>query len=239
MWLALAIGASGSLAWGQTNKPKPAQSAPTPQPQTQNPNAQPLPTQQLPAQQVPQTQQLLGSAKTAAAQPGEVFVMPMPKGWKQESVNEHYNIRTIQFVPDGQAAEKAEEKLRSLAFFFVKDAPLETFMKLATRLPDGQCEDVFVTPTAKGSVNGYESVFATRFCTRLKKSGQGEVAMFKFIQGKYGLYLGERSWRVNAFTKTKPPVPTKTYEQWAAYMQAVTVCEPGNPGKPCPGVQKK
>jgi hypothetical protein len=229
----------GSTLWAQT-KPKPAPAGPEPQLQTQKPTAPPLQTQQLPGQQAPvQTQRPAAAAQAAPARPTEIFLMPMPKGWKQVSADEQYNIRTIQYVPEGQTSEKAEEMLRSMVFSFVRDAPLDNFMALATRLPKDECQDVTTTPIAKGLINGYESAFATRFCTKSRKSGQGEITMFKLIQGKTGLYLGERTWRIKAFGKDKPPVPMETYDQWTAYMRAVMVCELGSANRPCPKTQGK
>ncbi|HEX9449928.1 MAG TPA: hypothetical protein VF934_00775 [Burkholderiales bacterium] len=224
----------GSALWAQT-KPKPAPAGPEPQLQTQKPTAPPLQTQQLPGQQAPvQTQRPAAAAQAAPARPTEVFLMPMPKGWKQVSVDEQYNIRTIQYVPEGQTPDKAEEMLRSLAFYFVRDAPLDNFMALATRLPKDECQDAMTTPVAKGLINGFESVFATRFCTKNRKSGQGEVTMFKLIQGKQALYLGERTWRIKAFGKDKPPVAKEVFEGWSEYMKAITVCVVDDPVRPCP-----
>jgi hypothetical protein len=124
-------------------------------------------------------------------------------------------------------------------FSFVKDAPLENFLTQAIALPVGQCQDVFMAPIAKGMINGYESVFTTRFCTKDKRSGQGEVTMFKLIQGKFGLYLGERTWRVKPYSKDKPPVPKEVFETWSGYMRAVTVCTPQDSLRPCPASAAK
>lgn len=230
--LVFVLALSGALAWAQ-NKPKQPQSVPDSQLQTQKPTAAPLQTQPLPAQPS-QTQKPVSSPQAASVPAGELFLMPVPKGWKQISVDQHFNIRTVQFVPEGQTAEKSEEIVRSMVFSFVKDAPLENFLTQAIGLPNNQCLDVFMSPITKGLINGYESVFTTRFCTKNKQSGQGEVAMFKLIQGKYGLYLGERSWRVKPYGKDKPPVPKETFESWAEYMKAVTLCVPDDALRQCP-----
>ena len=215
------LAAQGENAFCQS-KPKPAQGTADAPLQTQKPTAPPVQSQQLPVQQ-PQIQKPAGSASTAAPAPGEVFLMPVPKGWKQVSVDQNYNIRTVQFVPEGKTPEKAEEMLRSLVLSFVKDAPLEGFLMQAVQLPKDECQDVMVTPPSKGLINGYESIFTTRFCTKNKKSGQGEVTMFKLIQGKFGLYIGERTWRVKPYSKDKQPVEKDVFENWAQYMRAVTL----------------
>jgi hypothetical protein len=226
----------GSALWAQT-KPRPAAEPPL---QTQKPTAPPLQVQQLPAQQTPaqqsptQSQRPAAAAEAASAPPVENFLMPMPKGWKQVAVDEHYNIHIVQYVPEGQAPDMGEEMLRSLVFSYVREAPLDTFLALATRLPNDACEDVTTTPVAKGLVNGYESVFATRFCTKNRKSGQGEITMFKLIQGKTAMYLGERTWRIKPFGKDKPPVAKEVYDGWAEYMKAITVCVLDDPFRPCP-----
>lgn len=220
-----------SALWAQT-KPRPAAEPPL---QTQKPTAPPLQVQQLPAQQSPtQTPRSAAATQAASTPPVENFLMPLPKAWKQVAVDEHYNIRIVQYVPEGQAPDQGEEMLRSLVFSYVREAPLETFMTLATRLPNDACEDVTTTPVAKGLVNGYESAFATRFCTRNRKSGQGEITMFKLIQGKTAMYLGERTWRVRPFGKDKAPVAKEIYDGWAEYMKAITVCVIDDPARPCP-----
>ncbi len=230
--LVIVLALGGPPLWAQT-KPKPGPAEP--QLQTQKPVAPPVQTQQLPAQQSPtQTQRPAAASQAAPAQPAELFLMPMPKGWKQVSADEQYNIRTIQYVPEGQSLEKGDEMLRSMVFSFVRDAPLETFLALASRMPKDECQEVMTTPAAKGLINGYESVFATRFCTKNRKSGLGEITMFKVIQGKTALYIGERTWRIKPFDKDKPPVPIATYDQWTGYMRAVLVCESGSAMRPCP-----
>ncbi len=232
--LVIVLVMGGPPLWAQT-RPKQAPATAEPQLQTQKPSAPALQTQQLPAQQAPtQTQRPAAAAQAAPARPAEIFLMPMPKGWKQVFADEHYNIRMVQYVPDGQSPEKAEEMLRSLVFSYVREAPLENFLTLASRLPKDECQDVMTTPMAKGLINGYESVFATRFCTKSKRSGQGEVTMFKLIQGKTALYVGERTWRVKPFSKDKPPVPKDVFDGWAEYMKAVTVCVVDDPMRPCP-----
>jgi hypothetical protein len=233
--VAIVLVMGASMLWAQT-KPK---QAPADAP-LQKPTAPPVQTQQLPAQQSPpqqspaQTQRPQAAVRTPSAQPSEIFLMPMPKGWKQVSADEQFNIRTVQYVPEGQTPEKAEETLRSMVFSFVRDAPLEHFMGLAARLPKDECQDVILSPIAKGLINGFESVFTTRFCTKDKRSGQGEITMFKLIQGKTALYIGERTWRIKAFGKDKPPVPKETFDAWADYMKAVTVCVVDDPMRPCP-----
>lgn len=237
--LALAVATSGSIGWAQS-KPKTAAGASDAPLQTQKPVAPPLQTQQLPGQQAPAQVQKPATAAPAAPQAAqraqEIFLMPMPKGWKQAFADEHYNIRMVQYVPDGQSPEKAEETLRSLVFSYVREAPLETFLTLSARLPKDECQDLVTTPMAKGLVNGYESVFATRFCTKNRRSGQGEITMFKLIQGKTALYIGERTWRIKPFDKEKPPVAKEVFDGWADYMKAVTVCVVDDPVRPCPKV---
>ncbi len=237
--LALAIATSGSMAWAQA-KPKTAAGGSDAPLQTQRPVAPPLQTQQLPGQQAPaQVQKPATATAPAARRAEEIFLMPMPKGWKQYSLQEHYNVRVIEYAPENQPPEKSEESLRSVAFALVRDVPLDDFMALVMRVPKGECQDITATPAAKGQANGYPSILVTRFCTRNLRTDRGEITIFKLIQGRTGLYLGERTWRMKAFTLDKPPVPMKTYEQWTQYMQAVTVCETGSADRPCPNAPTK
>jgi hypothetical protein len=201
--------------------------------QIQKPSVQPMQTQQLPA--LPAPTQSQGTAKLASTPDGgEMFFFPLAKGWKQVTADQQFNIRTTQFFPEGQTPEKWEELLRSRIFFFVRDAPLETFLLQAASVPREQCEDAILTPVAKGVVNGYASLFTVRLCTRDAKTGQGEVAMIKAIQGRDSLYIGERVWRVKAYSKDKPPVPKEKFDQWVAFMGSFTVCDQRDPKRPCP-----
>ena len=230
--LILVLTASGQVVWGQT-RPAQNQSGADPPLQIQKPSVQPLQTQQLPAQ-LPPTQQSQNAAKAASTQEGELLLFPLPKGWKQVTADQQFNIRTTQFFPDGQTPEKWEEMLRSRIFFFVRDAPLETFLLQAAYVPREQCDDVIRTPVAKGVANGYASVFTVRLCGKDRKTGQGEVAMIKVIQGRDSLYIGERLWRVKAFAKDKPPVAKEKFDQWIAFMGSFSVCDARDPKRPCP-----
>lgn len=231
--LIIVLAASGPLVWGQTrpNQNQPGADSPL---QIQKPSVPPLQTQQLPAQLAP-TQQAQGAAKPAATPDGgEMFLFPLAKGWKQMTADQQFNMRATQFFPEGQTPEKWEEMLRSRIFFFVRDAPLETFLLQAAYVPREQCDDVILTPVAKGVVNGYASLFTVRLCTRDRKTGQGEVAMIKVIQGRDSLYIAERMWRVNAYAKDQPPVPKEKFDQWIAFMGSFTVCDARDPKRPCP-----
>src|SRR6185436_7455369 len=115
--------------------------------QTQKPTVPPIQVQQLPTLPSPaQTHRPPTAAQAPSPPPVENFLMPMPQGWKQVAAGEYYNVHIVQYAPEGQAPDKAEEMLRSLVFSYVREAPLETFMGQATRLPDGECEDVTTTP---------------------------------------------------------------------------------------------
>jgi hypothetical protein len=176
------------------------------------------------------------NSSSAAQTPGkETFQMPLPKGWKQVGQYLQVNVRTLVYVPEGQTAEAWKERIRSQVYFFVKDAPPEQFLKLATAMPQDSCQELTLSPIETGKVNGFTSALVTRFCAKEKSSGQGEVTIFKLIQGKDSLYLGERSWRVNTFAQGKPPVPRETFAGWIDYMRFVVACESPDPKQGCPG----
>ena len=163
-----------------------------------------------------------------------MLAFPVPKGWKQVTFEQQFNIRTTQFVPEGQTKEKWEEMMRSRIFYFVRDAPLETFLLQAASVPRDRCEDVMLTPVAKGLVNGYASIFTVRLCTKDRTSGQGEVTMIKVIQGRDSLYIGERAWHMKAYSRDQPPVAKEKFDQWVASMGAFTVCDRRDANRPCP-----
>lgn len=230
--LVIVLAVSGPLVLGQTRPNQNHAGADSPL-QIQKPTVQPVQTQQLPAQSA-RAQQPQSTALPFAMQDAENFLIPLPKGWKQATAEQQFNLRTTQFFPDGQTTQKWEEMLRSRIFYFVRDAPLETFLLQAAYIPKEQCENVIVTPVAKGMVNGYPSLFTVRLCTKDTTTGQGEVAMIKAIQGRDSLYIGERAWRVKAYSKDKPPVPKEKFEQWIAFMGSFTVCDTRDPKRSCP-----
>jgi len=73
----------------------------------------------------------------------------------------------------------------------------------------------------------------TFFCGSDKVNGEGEIAVFKVIAGKNGLYTVNRAWRGPAFDTANPPIDVEMMDEWATYFGTVRLCDDANRAAPC------
>lgn len=177
-------------------------------------------------------------AESPGASSGEKFVLPRPAGWKLGFSVSTPALEMLEYVPHGQSVENWRDMITSQVFPNLRDVPLDSYLGRIATAAKSVCEDVTVTPVTTGTVNGYPAAFMAQFCIRYSQTGKGEITLFKVIQGKDNLFVAQRAWRGEPFTRDAMPVSDETYAEWTDFLNQVSVCDARDPERQCPATRK-
>jgi hypothetical protein len=164
----------------------------------------------------------------------ERFEVPRPPEWKLSLSLAWPDLRMLEYLPTDQTLEAWQDRLTIQTFPRLKEMSLERYLDSIGRQARRVCDQVQVSEIVTGALNGYPTADMVLYCTRFIESGQGEITLFRVVQGIEGLYVVQRAWRVAPFSLTAPPVEPGVMAQWAEYLRSITVCHPAVPAHPCP-----
>ncbi|GIX26187.1 MAG: hypothetical protein KatS3mg123_0068 [Burkholderiales bacterium] len=164
----------------------------------------------------------------------ERFEVPRPPGWKLSLSLTWPDLRMLEYLPSGQTLEAWQDRLTVQSFPRLRDVSLERYLDSIGQQARRVCDQVQVTGIGSGTLNGYPTADMGLYCTRFVESGQGEITLFRVVQGVEGLYVVQRAWRVTPFSLAAPPLRLEVIAQWAEYLRSITVCHPAVPAHPCP-----
>src|SRR5262249_7277039 len=157
-----------------------------------------------------------------------------PKGWKIDLHERRGAVDSTQIVPQGQSGKDWTDML---TVQFSAAIPI----KAVTEVLNDQleritrdCEDVLAGPANTGTETGFETGVRVIACTKSRRTGKGEVSLFKVLRGREKLYVVARSWRGAAFARDKMPLAQETTQEWTSFMQSVVLCDSRDPSKACP-----
>jgi hypothetical protein len=111
----------------------------------------------------------------------------------------------LEYLPSGQTLEAWQDRLTVQSFPRLRDVSLERYLDSIGQQARRVCDQVQVTGIGSGTLNGYPTADMGLYCTRFVESGQGEITLFRVVQGVEGLYVVQRAWRVTPFSLAAPP----------------------------------
>lgn len=161
------------------------------------------------------------AAPGAARAGGEAFVLPYePPASEWELVPD----------PNRPAARIWKNKQNDKDLFRVESVPgaVESLaeIRMALDAPGKASCAVFDTTTLRDRpANGYPRLIWRTDCT--KEDGSKGSFLNLAIRGREGLHLAMKIWQLE--------VPKAEVETWLARFERSYVCDPGQPGLPCPG----
>lgn len=166
---------------------------------------------------------------------GEQLLAEPPVNWQLVFQSDRPGTRLVEYIPDDSPADDWVEKL---AFESFTGNPLPAPNELIAQIAADQratCEHLTNTQTFSGEENGYPTVVHLLICYVNKLNNKGQVSLVKAIRGDAHFYA------ITMAARTQPiefdnelPVPAALIAQWAAYLGAVSVCNPDAPAHPCP-----
>ena len=190
-------------------------------------------------------------ATAAAAITDEQLIAQPPNGWVQVGATNLPNLRTAQFVPEG---ESADDWTRRITFESLAEKPLPDpikFVELLSTDQDRICGTFESLPTFAGKENGYPTAVYLLICHQDRDTKRSEITMIKTIQGNDFFYVITRARRGPPIERTdssetadgsstalsKPqelPMEKEIVGAWSIYLKTIQVCDPDKPEHLCP-----
>ena len=168
---------------------------------------------------------------------GDRLVMRAPEGWVPAHEDRSEALYELVFLPADQTLDDWQQKLTIQAFLnLTKRRPALTPADFAENLArhwEQSCDGSGASPISAFLERSYAAAVRLLFCPRNRGGQLGSVSMIKIMQGKASMYLFERSWRGPAYPASSIPVAQDTFDEWAEFLAATTLCNPGNAEAPC------
>ena len=155
---------------------------------------------------------------------GETMMVPLPNGWtpyrrEAEEKDESY------IFPGGQEPSDWREALRQETYrTAVGIEAAERVYALRIESDANSCASFASEILGEGQENGYSMVLWRQVCELA--DGQTLAQLNKTVLGNDRLHILSMIW--------KQDPPSRSWTQWAGYMDTVYVCDPGRAGEhPC------
>jgi hypothetical protein len=167
---------------------------------------------------------------------GEFFLTPVPIEWRVAHASHGERIVHMAWVPEGQSAEDWDDKVSVQLY---PGAAQMTGPKLLERLAeryDADCADLLATDTQTRQQHGHRVSFRFLGCTEHADTGQGQLALFRTIEGAQSFYLVQRAWRTPAFARDTLPFERELLGKTRLWLQGGRLCDAtsGDPERACP-----
>lgn len=165
---------------------------------------------------------------------GENLLLAPPAGWVVVFQDRQAARVLTQLAPPGQSAENWEQMLT--VQMIVGQPPQEPSAYLDRAVSNAQqaCESVGTGLATERAVNNYNTALRVVACTKLHKTGKGEVRFYHVINGADATYIVDRAWRGRTFAASEPvPVPKPVFEEWSDFMANVRLCDTRGALHPC------
>jgi hypothetical protein len=179
---------------------------------------------------------LLASFPLAAAaelHKGENFDVPIPEGYKLSKGNESQRHFLAHYIPQDQTEENWTQKI-IVQIFRGQHMDAPDYINLVKGRPSADGCMSFSTQDLVNDIhNGYRSSRITMTCTLGTDSGMGSVSMLRVYSGDENFYYVQRAWRGAPFQGPNLPLSRKELTDWAAFLDAVLVCNTDGPDHPC------
>lgn len=176
--------------------------------------------------------QAWSQGNTAGA--GEMLLVSPPLDWQVAGTRKERGLSVVQYVPPGQSGDDWQDMIQVQIFQGVVDLGPGRFLETMLANYHAVCQPIGASPEQTAVESGYPAATQIMLCGRNAESNLGEIAMFKAIQGREGLYAVARAWRGIAFDIEARPLSDATLARWAAFLDRVRLCDKRIPATACP-----
>jgi len=165
---------------------------------------------------------------------GEFLLVVIPDNWKEDFRDQSKKSLITEYVPQSQTVQDWTSMITVQIFYNARSSnPIEFLDNVSSR-SQKVCKDFSVVESHSEIQNGYPISTSLQACGTYTKTGQGEVTMYKVVQGNDSLYVVQRAWRGNSFTGANIPLSKTELMEWEKYLNAVTVCDTRSSLHTCP-----
>lgn len=162
----------------------------------------------------------------------ERLQVPQLTGWKVVANVADPAGEVTELIPDGETSDNWSRRVTIQAFRGVA-MTVPTFLDQVVQKTAGVCDGAAAGQASLGTVSGAEAGSRTVACGRYKGDGKGSYTLFYVIRGREAFYVVSRSWRGAPFPAGSTPVPADELAGWAAYVNALDLCDTKDPQRPC------
>ena len=134
-----------------------------------------------------------------------------------------------EYLPEGEDVDNWTQMISREVFKNLRGIDPEWYlMKMKKEDTDTLCPGQITYLVSSGERNGYSEAVALAHCP------QGEITMYKAVQGRDSFYVVWRSLRVLPFDRRNVPMSQKRLYEWTVYFRDnVLLCDLRIPGS-CP-----
>lgn len=165
---------------------------------------------------------------------GEHLLLNPPQGWNLVPIQRNEKMVVSRLYPPGENDKKWTQSI-TLQMYPGSDQTPRTFVEGIVAYSRDNCEAAGPGPVNEAMNNNYPIATVTVTCTKGKASGMGGFALVQAIRGRDALYVVQRQWRGEAFSKNQSPAfPPSMLKEWGDFAKTVGLCDSRDKRHPCP-----
>lgn len=168
----------------------------------------------------------------APAVAAERLQVPQLAGWKVIANVADRAGEVTELIPEAELADTWSRRVTIQAFRGVA-MTVRAFLDQVVEKTVAVCDAAAAGQPSLGTVAGAEAGSRTVACGRYKGDGKGSYTLYYVIRGSEAFYVVSRSWRGQPFPAGSTPVPPDELTGWAAYVDALDLCDTKDPRRPC------
>lgn len=162
----------------------------------------------------------------------EQIRVPQLAGWKVVSNVADRAGEATELIPELETADSWTRRVTIQAFRGVA-MTATSFLDQVVEKTAAVCDGAAAGQASLGTVAGVEAGSRTVACGRYKGDGKGSYTLYYVIRGREAFYVVSRTWRGAPFPAGTTPVAAAELADWAAYVNALDLCDSKNPERAC------
>jgi hypothetical protein len=156
---------------------------------------------------------------------GEFFLTPVPITWEIAHSSKTDRVVHMAWLPEGQETASWSDKVSVQLFPGETEISGRQLLDQIARRYTRDCRNLLGTQTEVQQKRGRTVAFRLLGCTKHTKTGRGELALFRVVQGAESLYLVQRAWRTPTFDTEHLPFSRDILGKTRLWLQGGRVCQ--------------
>ena len=156
---------------------------------------------------------------------GEFFLTPVPITWKIAHSSMTGRVVHMAWLPKGQQTGSWSDKVSVQLFPGETDISGQQLLDQIASRYARDCRNLLGTQTEVRQKRGRTVAFRLLGCTEHSRTGRGELALFRVVQGAESLYLVQRAWRTPSFDTEHLPFSRDILGKTRLWLQGGRVCQ--------------
>ena len=160
---------------------------------------------------------------------GEFFVTPVPINWEIVHSSDSGRVVHMAWLPAGQDTDSWSDKVSLQLFPGETGIEGKQLLDQITQRYARDCRNLLGTQSEVRQKRGRTVAFRLLGCTEHSRTGRGELALFRVVEGAQSLYLMQRAWRTPSFDTEHLPFSRDILGKTRLWLQGGRVCQAKSP----------